>query len=61
MNRAEFKRLVEKYHTQSALAAALGVSRSAISHWITRGSIPAHHAIQIEIMTVGEFRAVDLV
>lgn len=61
MNRSEFKRLVEKYKTQSALASALGVSRSAVSHWIARGSIPASHAIQIEIMTVGEFRAVDLV
>jgi DNA-binding transcriptional regulator YdaS (Cro superfamily) len=61
MNRAEFKRLIEHFGSQAKLAKEMGVSRSAISHWITRESIPATHAIQIEIITVGEFRAVDLV
>jgi DNA-binding transcriptional regulator YdaS (Cro superfamily) len=52
--------LIRHFETQSALAKAMGVSPSAISQWIRRNSIPAEHAIAIERVTEGKFKAVDL-
>lgn len=44
---------------QSALAEALGVDRSAVTQWKTDG-VPAFRAVQIEGITKGKFRAVDI-
>lgn len=52
--------LVKHFTTQAALAKAVGVTPSAISQWVRRGTIPAEHAITIERVTDGKFRAVDL-
>jgi predicted transcriptional regulator len=41
------------------LAAALGVSKSAISHYFKMGGLTALTAIKVEILTEGKFKAVD--
>jgi DNA-binding transcriptional regulator YdaS (Cro superfamily) len=61
MNAVKFAELTLHFGTQVEMARALGVSRSAVSHWVRRGSIPAERAIAIEILTAGEFKAVDLI
>lgn len=34
--------------TQVKMAAALGVTQQAISHWLRRGYVPVRHIVQIE-------------
>jgi hypothetical protein len=60
MESGTFIELIRHFETQAALARAMGVTPSAISQWVRRGSIPAEHAITIERVTDGKFRAVDL-
>ena len=45
---------------KSALARRVGVTRSAVSHWIKRGRVPAESALKIERLSCGLFKAVDL-
>lgn len=47
MERNSVARIVEKFGTQGALAEAIGIDPSAISHWKRRGLIPAHRQRQI--------------
>ena len=61
MSKPIFEELLAHFETQAEIARALGVTRSAVSHWFRRGSIPAEQAIQIEIVTGGKIRAVELV
>ena len=61
MRKPIFEELLEHFDTQSEIARQLGVTRSAVSHWFRREAIPAEQAIQIEIVTDGKIRAVDLV
>ena len=42
------------------MAKALGIKRMAVNHWKTRG-IPGARAVQIEQLTDGKFKAVDLI
>lgn len=53
--------LLKHFGGQAALAKALNVTRGAVCQWVTSGSIPAFRAIEIEQLTRGEFKAVDLV
>ena len=41
-------------------ASALGVAPSAVSQWIKDDRIPPQRAIEIEALTGGTFRAVDI-
>lgn len=41
-------------------ARAFRVSDSAVSHWMRRNKIPPEKAIQIEILTLGQFKAAEL-
>lgn len=43
------------------LAKALNVSPPAVSQWLSSGDIPPFRAIEIELLTGGKFRAVDIV
>lgn len=61
MSKVIFEELLAHFETQAEIARQLGVTRSAVSHWFRRGEIPAEQAIQIEIVTGGKIRAVDLV
>jgi len=48
------------FGSQSALARRLGISPAAIAQWLVDG-VPPARAIEIEKMTDGKFKAVDLV
>ena len=45
---------------QVVLAKKLGVTKAAVSYWVSEGKIPANRAIQIEMLTEGAIKAVDL-
>ena len=45
---------------QSETARAVGVSSQAVFNWLERGKIPPARAIQIERLTAGHFKAVEI-
>ena len=55
------EKVIEHFGSQSALANTLGITQGAVSQWVSDGSIPPARAIEIEVITKGEFKAVDLV
>jgi DNA-binding transcriptional regulator YdaS (Cro superfamily) len=54
-------KMVEWFGSQAEVARTLKVSASAVTQWIQNGAIPAQRAIQIEALTKGEIKALDLV
>lgn len=48
------------FGSQSELARRLGISPAAVTQWLVDG-VPPGRAIEIEKMTGGKFKAVDLV
>ena len=54
-----FEKLISHFGSHANLARALGVTRVAVTLWGTEG-IPAGRAIQIERITGGKFKAVDI-
>ena len=56
----QINKLFEHFGSQQKLAKALGIKRMAVNHWKTRG-IPGARAVQIEQLTDGKFKAVDLI
>lgn len=44
-----------------ALAKALGVTHAAVSQWLREGGLPPARAIELERLTEGGLRAVNLV
>lgn len=54
-----YYKIISHFGTQANLARALGVSRVAVTQWKTDG-IPANQAIEIERITGGKFKAVDI-
>ena len=44
-----------------ALARALGVTHAAVSQWVREGGLPSARAIQVERMSGGALRAINLV
>jgi len=53
--------IVEHFGSQSELARALGIDRANVSMWIANRTVPSVHAINIERLTKGKFRAVEIV
>lgn len=53
--------LLEYFGGQAGLAKALSVTRGAVCQWVASGEIPAFRAIEIEQISRGKFKAVDLV
>jgi len=51
------KQAIKHFRTQSALAAALGVSQPAVSNWLSRGAIPAIKQLTLENITGGALQA----
>jgi len=51
---------VEWAGSQASLAYNMGATRCQISNWIASGIMPARQAIKLEIISEGEFKAVDL-
>ncbi len=56
-----FQQVVAHFGSQSELARAMGVSRSAVCQWKALGAIPPKQCKQIEVLTNGKFKALDLV
>ena len=54
-------RMVEYFGSQAEVARVLKVTPSAVTQWLQAGAIPAQRAIQIEALTKGEIKALDLV
>lgn len=54
------KEVSEYFGSQSELAEKLGLTRQAITLWKIKGVIPPVSAIEIERITNGKFKAVDL-
>ena len=52
--------VIEHFGSKSLMAKALKVNPAAVSQWIDNGYIPPRRAIEIEILTNGKFKAVDL-
>ncbi len=48
------------FGSQSELARKLGISAAAITQWLVEG-VPPARAIEIEKLSGGKFKAVDLV
>jgi DNA-binding transcriptional regulator YdaS (Cro superfamily) len=42
----DIHKLIKRYGSQQALAAAFGVTKGAVSHWVKAGAIPAARAWQ---------------
>jgi len=54
-----YNKIISHFGSHANLARALGVTRVAVSLWRTDG-IPPQRAIQIERLTGGKFKAVDI-
>lgn len=55
-----FEELFKYFGGQNKMAGKLNVTTQAISQWVKDGKVPPARAIQIEKITNGEFKAVDL-
>ena len=56
-----FETVIEHFGNQANLARELDVTRQAITLWKIGGIIPPAQAVEIERITDGKFKAVDLV
>lgn len=54
------KDVIEYMGGTVATARLLSVDPAAVSQWIAKGAIPPRRAIQIERVTEGRFKAVDI-
>jgi DNA-binding transcriptional regulator YdaS (Cro superfamily) len=54
-----YNKIISHFGSHANLARALGVSRVAVTLWRKEG-IPAQRAIEIEKITGGKFKAVDI-
>lgn len=52
--------VIKWFGNQSETARALGVSPQAVFQWVQEGSFPASRALQIERLSVGKFKAIEL-
>lgn len=48
-------------NNQSELARELGIAPSAVAQWVMSGKIPPLRAIQIEKLTMGKIKAIDII
>jgi DNA-binding transcriptional regulator YdaS (Cro superfamily) len=56
-----FEAVLAFYGSQVGVARLFQVSRAAVSQWTTAGGFPARRALQIEMLSGGRFRAIDIV
>lgn len=54
-------KLLEYFRNQNRMAIALDISRQAVSQFFKIGKVPPGRAIQIEQITKGRIKAVDLI
>lgn len=51
--------IIKHFGGKAALAKALAVERSAVSWWLREG-LPAVRAVEIERITGGQFKAIEI-
>ena len=56
-----FEVVVATYGGQIGLSRLFQVSRAAASQWVKAGGFPAKRALQIEHLSKGRFKALDIV
>lgn len=56
-----FQDLFNHFGNQNKMAGELDVTTQAISQWVRDNKIPPARAIQIESITEGKFKAINLV
>lgn len=61
MKDVTFDQVFKHFGSQNKLAGLLNVSTQAISSWKKSNSVPPKNAIEIEKLSYGKFKAVDLV
>jgi DNA-binding transcriptional regulator YdaS (Cro superfamily) len=54
------QKIVEWFGSQSEMARQLRVDRSAVTHWVNSGALPPKRAIELEKLSNGLFKAVDI-
>ena len=54
------KKIILHFGSIAATARALGVSPAAVSQWVANGRIPPQRAIEVEQLSRGKFKAVDI-
>ena len=55
------KEIIKWFGSQVELARQLGVTQAAVAQWVGDEKVPPYRAIQIERITDGEFKAVDII
>lgn len=55
-----FDEIFEFFGSRAKLAKLLNIDRANMSMWVKAGVIPAAHAIAIERLSEGKFKAVDM-
>lgn len=53
--------IIRRFGSQVELARQLGVTQAAVAQWVSDERIPPYRAIQIERITDGQFKAVDII
>ena len=55
------KEIIKWFGSQIELARQLGVTQAAVAQWVADAKVPPYRAIQIERITDGQFKAVDII
>ena len=55
------KEIIKWFGSQVELSRQLGVTQAAVAQWVAEDKIPPYRAIQIERITDGQFKAVDII
>ena len=53
--------IIRRFGSQVELARQLGVTQAAVAQWVADEKVPSYRAIQIERITDGQFKAVDII
>lgn len=54
------EKIIDHFGGTNKMAKAMGVSPPAVCQWVVKGT-PAARAIQIEALTGGKFKAIEIV
>ena len=55
------KEIIKWFGSQVELARQLGMTQAAVAQWVADEKVPLYRAIQIERITDGQFKAVDII
>ena len=55
------KEIIKWFGSQVELARKLGVTQAAVAQWVADEKVPPYRAIQIERITDGQFKAIDII